>query len=698
MAGGREWEEESEAEPSDASDFEPSAAASSEDEDEEMGQGEEEEEEDGGAAGDGEGAAERPATQAELEERRQQNIRAMVSGTGLALRRQALLPRMLTVQQVAVVLRRPFKSPHPNAPAVSQALKRKLAARNTFVPWGGGKFVPLKLSMPPREPEPLPEGASAAAAAAGAAQPAAVVLPPGVDPLVLWAPPAGAEGEPVRVDDMLTQFLRPHQREGVQFMFECVTGLRSFQGQGCILADDMGLGKTLQGISLLWTLLSSRGHLLLGGDPVAKRVIICCPTSLVGNWDSECQKWLKGRVRTLPLCESSRDEALASISQFLSPRNPYQVMIVSYETFRIHAERFQAEGTCDLLICDEAHRLKNDATLTNRALDSLACRRRVLLSGTPLQNRLDEFYDAGEGEVALCRERTTELSALVNEFILRRTNTLLSEHLPPKARLWGRCVVEIVCCRLTPLQRALYCHFLESKAAAALFATQKAARVLSAITSLRKLLNHPKLIWDALNRRAALSSLLRPWGVGKPGEEQLRLWAHHSTTATVPDQVLRRIGDDHVSFVFSLEVDGREVPPEPPLEPLPQRAQQQGHATHGGRLHRQPVPGAMPAAARAPPAAAAAAALAARQAEQAAAPAAPVPQQQQQQKQQQGPAKENAASNAALASGSRLALPGRKLHQHAAAAAGAGAKRPPGLAAAVQHAVHTVSDSDDDFK
>jgi SNF2-related domain len=61
---------------------------------------------------------------------------------------------------------------------------------------------------------------------------------------------------------------------------------------GCILADDMGLGKTLQGIALLWTLLSS-GHPLLGGNPVAKRIIIVCPTSLVGNWDSECQKWLK---------------------------------------------------------------------------------------------------------------------------------------------------------------------------------------------------------------------------------------------------------------------------------------------------------------------------------------------------------------------------------------------------------------------
>ena len=61
---------------------------------------------------------------------------------------------------------------------------------------------------------------------------------------------------------------------------------------GAILADDMGLGKTLQSITLLWTLLNS-GNDLLGGKPIAKRVIICCPTSLVSNWDSEIQKWLK---------------------------------------------------------------------------------------------------------------------------------------------------------------------------------------------------------------------------------------------------------------------------------------------------------------------------------------------------------------------------------------------------------------------
>ena len=54
----------------------------------------------------------------------------------------------------------------------------------------------------------------------------------------------------------------------------------------------MGLGKTLQGISLLWTMLHG-GHELLGGQPLARRIIIVCPTSLVSNWDSECTKWLK---------------------------------------------------------------------------------------------------------------------------------------------------------------------------------------------------------------------------------------------------------------------------------------------------------------------------------------------------------------------------------------------------------------------
>lgn len=59
-----------------------------------------------------------------------------------------------------------------------------------------------------------------------------IKLPPGVEPLVLWEPAEGSTEEPVVVDTMLACWLRPHQREGVQFLFDCVTGLRSDIGQG----------------------------------------------------------------------------------------------------------------------------------------------------------------------------------------------------------------------------------------------------------------------------------------------------------------------------------------------------------------------------------------------------------------------------------------------------------------------------------
>ena len=59
--------------------------------------------------------------------------------------------------------------------------------------------------------------------------------------------------------------------------------------------------------------------------------------------------------------------------------------------------------------------------------------------------------------------------------------------------------IEVVCCKLTDLQRSLYCHFLESKAARKLVSGQKSAGVLSAITNLKKLCNHPKLIYDSLH-------------------------------------------------------------------------------------------------------------------------------------------------------------------------------------------------------
>nr|PNR53914.1 hypothetical protein PHYPA_007589 [Physcomitrium patens] len=280
------------------------------------------------------------------------------------------------------------------------------------------------------------------------------------------------------------------------------------------------LGKTLQSITLMWTLLKQG----FDGRPMATRVVIITPTSLVSNWEQEITKWLShSTVNVLAMCESTRSDVLQGISTFLSPQNFYQVLIISYETFRMHAARFEKEGSCDLLICDEAHRLKNDKTLTNQALASLPCFRRVLLSGTPMQNDLEEFYamvnftnpgvlgnastfrkyyenpiltgrepDATDEARAISIERSAELSEKVNQFILRRTNALLSNHLPPK-------IVEVVCCKLTELQTSLYRHFIRSKnVRQALEDQTKRAKVLASITALKKLCNHPKLIYDTI--------------------------------------------------------------------------------------------------------------------------------------------------------------------------------------------------------
>lgn len=389
-------------------------------------------------------------------------------------------------------------------------LKRKtLGLRKSFVPIGISKFkVPVQ-QPPPEVPEVQEEENSTGSTPEDDVP---------YEPLVLWQNDDPENPHSVSVDPKLCKFLRPHQREGVQFVYECLLGARDFEGNGCILADDMGLGKTLQSITVMWTLLRQGQQ---PGVPTAKRCIVVCPTSLVKNWESEIDKWLGGDCKCIALSESSRSDVIASIKLYLSSVI-YKVLIVSYETFRIHSSRFTSTGgssCCDLLICDEAHRLKNGDTATSKALASLPCTRRVLLSGTPMQNDLEEFFamvdftnpgvlgstahfrkhflnpilagrepDATESQVSKAQRVQNEMSTIVNEFILRRTNTLNAQHLPPK-------LVQVVACRLTDVQRRIYRHLLSGKEIRHIL-NGKHVNLLSSIGNMQKLCNHPRLVAD----------------------------------------------------------------------------------------------------------------------------------------------------------------------------------------------------------
>ncbi|CAN8258799.1 unnamed protein product [Cochlearia groenlandica] len=446
-------------------------------------------------------------------DRKSQNVNDLLRGN-LVVERQPLLPRVLSVSEGAAICRKPFKPPCSHGYNTNEQLSRRLSARKRFVPWGSSNPVvvvlPTKLDASPTVEIDEEEEV--------------VCLPPEIDPLVLWQLEESANATKIAVHPLLVKFLRPHQREGVQFMFDCVSGLHeSTNINGCILADDMGLGKTLQSITLLYTLLCQG----FDGTPMVKKAIIVTPTSLVSNWEAEIKKWVGDRIQLIALCESTRDDVLSGIDSFTRPRSTLQVLIISYETFRMHAAKFCRSESCDLLICDEAHRLKNDQTLTNKALASLTCKRRVLLSGTPMQNDLEEFFamvnftnpgslgdaahfrhyyeapiicgrepTATEEEKNLAADRSADLSSKVNQFILRRTNALLSNHLPPK-------IIEVVCCKMTTLQSTLYNHFISSKnLKRALADNAKPTKVLAYITALKKLCNHPKLIYDTIKSRS----------------------------------------------------------------------------------------------------------------------------------------------------------------------------------------------------
>ncbi|KZV88421.1 hypothetical protein EXIGLDRAFT_839211 [Exidia glandulosa HHB12029] len=329
---------------------------------------------------------------------------------------------------------------------------------------------------------------------------------------------AHASKVPVVIDPVLTKVLRPHQVEGVKFLYKCTSGMMLENLYGCIMADEMGLGKTLQCIALLWTLLKQSPH---AGKGTIEKCIIVCPSSLVKNWANEFVKWLgKDAVPCLAVDgHGSKADLIANVQRWVaaSGRNvTLPVMIVSYETLRT-LSAYLANATIGLLLCDEGHRLKNSDSLTFKALNALNVKRRVILSGTPIQNDLSEYFsllnfanpeflgskadfkknfenviirgrdaDATDKAKEESEKKLKELSGLASRFIIRRTNDLLSKYLPVKYE-------QVVFCHPSELQTSLYRLFISSPEIKKLL-RGVGSQPLKAINILKKLCNHPQLL------------------------------------------------------------------------------------------------------------------------------------------------------------------------------------------------------------
>ena len=85
------------------------------------------------------------------------------------------------------------------------------------------------------------------------------------------------------LDPGLNAKMKPHQKEGLLFLYNCINGLAGFNGNGCNLADEMGLGKTLTAISLIFTSLTQSPW----STPLITSAVVTCPSSLVDNWGNE---------------------------------------------------------------------------------------------------------------------------------------------------------------------------------------------------------------------------------------------------------------------------------------------------------------------------------------------------------------------------------------------------------------------------
>lgn len=337
--------------------------------------------------------------------------------------------------------------------------------------------------------------------------------------LVMTRPKQASKGQQlvdVVVDPIVSKHLRDHQREGVRFMYECVMGLRPFEGEGAILADEMGLGKSLQTIALLWTLLKQNP--IYEERPVIKKALIVCPVTLVNNWRQEFRKWLGNeRIGVMVADEKAR------LSDFTKGRT-YNVMIIGYEKLRLVQKELQRGAGIDIVIADEGHRLKTAKNKSAEAIKSLNTERRIILSGTPIQNDLGEFFtmvdfvnpgllgkyatfkrnfeipiiksrqpEATQEELDQGKEQSEELASITAQFILRRTSDVLAKYLPPKTEY-------VVFCRPTKGQVAVYNALLSGSAIGT--ALNNSAMSLALINVLKKVCNSPKLLLQKANEKS----------------------------------------------------------------------------------------------------------------------------------------------------------------------------------------------------
>jgi SNF2 family DNA or RNA helicase len=223
--------------------------------------------------------------------------------------------------------------------------------------------------------------------------------------------------------------LYPFQEEGVLFLYE-----RS----GALLADDMGLGKTVQALAAASLLLSTG---------TITQALVLCPAPLVLNWLREARRWLPRLTGGIGAIQGE------PTARFHAWHSRAPLLIASLDTFRADAAAGRLPPHAwDLVILDEAQRIKNEETELARACKALPRARSWALTGTPVENRLEDLASIMEfvtGAPAARFSGVGALRAAQSAAQLRRTKEGVALELPPKT------VVNVLL-ELGPAQRTAY--------------------------------------------------------------------------------------------------------------------------------------------------------------------------------------------------------------------------------------------------
>ncbi len=302
----------------------------------------------------------------------------------------------------------------------------------------------------------------------------------------------GASEVQLNIPPKLEDTLRPYQREGVRFLLQL-----SEAGLGACLADDMGLGKSIQVVAWL-------SHLQREGILDRGAALIVCPASLLDNWRDELARFAP-ELRCLIL----HPDHLRSSQLHELQREPHgflrraHVVLTSYGMASRLSERL-ATQPLPALILDEAQAIKNAQSQRSKAICLLHAQRRVALSGTPVENTLQDLHSLFEflnpgllGDEAsfrkMLRELGTDYSALrrlIRPFILRRlkSDPKLLPDLPPRSE-------KAAYCSLTPEQARLYAREVEHMQALINEpdARTRLALILPLLTRFKQICNHPAL-------------------------------------------------------------------------------------------------------------------------------------------------------------------------------------------------------------